>query len=113
MQIDIQSRHFTLTDALRNHTKRCLGFALSTKGNHIRHVTVRLSDISGPKGGTDKCCLIQVVFAHLPNVVIEDTETDLYAAIDRAADRAVGRRLARQRDMRRSSVLHDSIPVDE
>jgi len=42
-----------------------------------------------------------VKLPHHPDVVIEDTEMDLYAAIDRAADRAgrtVGRRLSRQRD---------------
>ncbi|MFQ5488034.1 MAG: hypothetical protein ACE5ET_06285, partial [Gammaproteobacteria bacterium] len=61
---------------------------------------VRVSDINGPRGGADKCCQIQVILSHVPNVIIKDTETDLYVAIDRAADRAgrtVGRRLARQR----------------
>ena len=65
---------------------------------------VRLSDINGPRGGADKCCHIQVVLPQLPDVVIEDTEVDLYAAIDRAADRAgrtVDRRLARHRDRAR------------
>ena len=106
MQIDIQARNFSLTDALRGHIKRRLGFALSTRDQHILRVFVRLSDINGPRGGEDKCCHIQVVLPHLPDVVIENTEEDLYAAIDRAADRAgrtVGRRLTRQRDMDRSS----------
>lgn len=109
MQIDIQARNFPLTDALRNHTKRRLGFALSARDDHIQRVIVRLSDINGPRGGADKCCHIQVAIAHLPDVVIEDTEADLYAAIDRAADRAgrtVGRRLMRKRIKARSSSLH-------
>ena len=116
MQIDIQARNFSLTNALRGHVERRLGFALSSKNDHILRVLVRLSDINGPRGGADKCCLIQVVLPHLPDVVIEDTEADLYAAIDRAADRTgrtVGRRLARQRDRSRSSSLHDMESLSE
>ncbi len=100
MQIEIQARNFNLTEALCNHTERRLGFALSARDDHIQRIIVRLSDINGPRGGVDKHCHIQVVLAHMPDVVIEDTEADMYAAIDRAADRAgrtVARRLARQR----------------
>ena len=106
MQIDIQARNFPLTDALRYHTRRRLGFALDARDDHIQRVIVRLSDINGPRGGADKCCHIQVVLNQLSDVVIEDTEVDLYAAIGRAADRAaraVGRRLGRQRDRSRCS----------
>lgn len=110
MQIEIQARNFSLTDSLREYIERRLGFALSTRDEHILRIAVRLSDINGPRGGADKCCQIQVVLPHLPDVVIEDTEVDLYTAIDRAADRAgrtVGRRLARQRDRGRSSAPHE------
>ena len=31
MNIDIQARRFTLTDALREHTRRRLGFAFGTR----------------------------------------------------------------------------------
>lgn len=106
MQIDIQARNFSLTDALRGHVERRIGSALCTRDEHIQRITVKLSDINGPRGGEDKCCRIQVVLPQLPDVVIEDTEEDMYNAIDRAADRAgrtVGRRLARQRDNDRSS----------
>ena len=105
MHIDIQARNFSLTNALSGHVKRRLGFALSTRDVHIQRVLVRLSDINGPRGGADKCCHIQVVLPQLADVVIEDTEVDLYAAIDRAADRVgrtVDRRLARHRDRARS-----------
>ena len=54
MQIGIQSSDFPLTDALRNHTKRRLGFALSARDNHIQRVIVRLSDSNGPRSGADK-----------------------------------------------------------
>jgi len=110
MQIDIQARDFTLTNALRDHIVRRLGFALRNRDSHIQHVIVRLSDINGPRGGADKCCHIQVTLPKLSDVVIEDTEVNLYVAIDRAVERAgrtVGRRLARQRDCERSSAKQE------
>jgi ribosome hibernation promoting factor len=110
MQIDIQARNFSLTNALREYIQRRLGFALSTRDEYIQRVMVRLSDINGPRGGRDKCCHIQIVLPQLADVVIEDTELDMYVAIDRASDRAgrtVGRKLARQRDNSRTAGLHD------
>ncbi len=95
MQIDIQAHNFPLTDALRGHVERRLGFALSARDDHIQRMMIRLSDINGPRGGADKRCHVQVVLANLPAVVIEDTEADLYAAIDRASDRATSIRNTR------------------
>lgn len=115
MQIDIQARNFPLTAALRGHVERRLGFALSARDHQIRRVTVRLSDINGPRGGADKCCHIEVGLPRLPSVVIEDTEADLYIAIDRAADRAgrtVARRLARQRDLGRLADQVVAPPIE-
>ena len=103
MQINIQAQGFTLTDGLREHTSRRLQFAFGWASHYLGKVSVRLSDENGPRGGKDKRCRIQIAFAGARDVVIEDTETDLYVAIDRAADRAgrsVARRLERQRDHR-------------
>jgi putative sigma-54 modulation protein len=116
MQIDIQARNFSLTNALRGHIERRLGFALSARDDHIQRIMVRLSDVNGPRGGEDKCCHIQVVLPQMTDVVIEDTEVDMYTAIDRAADRAgrtVGRRLTRQRDMDRSSGVDEMTSLTE
>ena len=116
MQIDIQARQFSLTNALRNHAERRLRFALTCCDDHIKQVVMRLSDINGPRGGADKRCHLQVMLTGLPDVVVEDTEADLYIAINRATDRAgrtVGRRLARQRDTARASGLHDTVAITE
>lgn len=107
MRINIQTSGFKLTDGLREHTERRLQFALSWARHDVRKVVVHLSDINGPRGGNDKRCYIQVPLPHKPDVVIEDTESDLYVAIDRAVDRAgrsVARRLERQREHRHISL---------
>lgn len=100
MQIEIHAHGFTTTEALREHVTRRLRHVFGCCADRISRIMVRLSDINGPRGGVDKRCQIQVRLATLADVVIEDTEADLYVAIDRAAERAVrtvGRHLARQR----------------
>lgn len=100
MQTSIQSLGFTLTDGLRDYVMKRLAYSLNHGNEHITRLTVRLSDINGPRGGADKRCLIEVRLKSAPEVVIEDTEADLYTAIDRATERAgrtLERRLARQR----------------
>ncbi len=115
MQIDIQAHNSPLTSALRDHVVRRLGFTLSTRDDHIQRVTVRLYELNAPSGGANKCCHIQVALTHLPDVLIEDIQTDLYAAIDRAADRAsrtVGRQLTRHQDSNRSPGLNGAVLID-
>lgn len=114
MLIDIQARGFPLTKALRAYINRRTDFALRTRDHRIQHIMVRLSDTNGPRGGIDKCCRIQVEITQLPDVVVEDTEANLYVAIDRAVDKAsrtVGRRLTRQRDRVRApaSILWNQV----
>ncbi|HHJ36343.1 MAG TPA: HPF/RaiA family ribosome-associated protein [Gammaproteobacteria bacterium] len=102
MQIDIQSRGFSLTDALLRYSEQRLLFAMTYWSSHINRAIIRLSDINGPRGGTDKRCHLQVIIPGLPDIVVEDTESDLYAAIDRAMDRArrtVARKLDRQQTL--------------
>ena len=113
MQIDIQSRGFSLTEALLKYSEQRLLFSMSYFSNHIKRVAIRLSDINGPRGGSDKRCHLQVTMPGLPDVVVEDTESDLYAAIDRAMDRArrtVARKIDRQQTLLKNNHLS---PVKE
>ena len=109
MQINIQSRGFSLTDALHDYTQRRVHFAMSNSSDHINRVVVRLSDINGPRGGADKCCRIQIVLSGIPDVVVEDTEVDMYAAIDRAIDRA--RRTVKRRKDRQLTLIRQREPL--
>jgi putative sigma-54 modulation protein len=113
MQIDIQSRRFTLTGALKRRIKQRLNFALDIKNAHIHRVKVWLSDINGPRGGEDKCCHIQIELPNSSDVVIKEVKGDLYAAIDRAAHRAaqsVTRKLSRVRDKGRLMKRNQAKP---
>jgi ribosome-associated translation inhibitor RaiA len=109
MHIGIQARGFDLTDGVRDHTVQRLQFALGWAHHHLARITVRLTDENGPRGGEDKRCSIRIEFDRAPEVLIEDTEADLYVAIDRAADRAsrsVARRIERQREQRSAARVY-------
>ena len=95
MIIDIQAHGFKLTDSLRDYAETRLRFALTASHSHIQRISMRLSDINGPRGGTDKLCHIKVILSTLPDVIIKDIESDMYAAINRAADRT-GRNVLRK-----------------
>jgi len=107
MQTDIQARGFPLSDALKNHVHSRLGFTSLFASRRVRRVHVRLSDLNGPRGGIDKRCLVKVRLEGLPFVVVEDVQSDMYSAIDRAIGRAartVKRRLALQGSRRHQTV---------
>ncbi|MDO9090262.1 MAG: HPF/RaiA family ribosome-associated protein [Burkholderiaceae bacterium] len=90
MIIDIHSQGFAMTDALATHVRRRLGFVLTRHSDRIKRIGVRIGDENGPRGGADKFCRIQVYLLDAPAAAIEDVDVDLYAVIDRAAER-VGR----------------------
>ena len=71
--------------------------------------------LMGPRGGVDKRCQIELTLAGQANIMIEDTETDLYFAIDRACDRAMrtlSRRLFRSR-LHFHEVLAWPLPISD
>lgn len=103
MHIDIQARDFSLTDALRDYAENRLRYTLTSTHSYIQKIVMRLSDINGPRGGADKRCHIKVVLTAYPDVVIEDVESDMYAAINRASHRA-GRSVVRK--INRMQTLH-------
>ncbi len=69
--------------------QRRLEFALGRFASRVRSLTVRLTDLNGPRGGLDKKCLIAVRLDRPRKVlIVEDVDADGDAVISRAADRA-------------------------
>ena len=107
MKIGIQCKGFSLTSAIAGQVHKRLQLLLGQGIRRIRRVDIILSELNGPGGSVDKRCLIKVSIDGLLPVVIDDIQSDLYIAIDRAADRAsrtVLRRMALDNSRRRAEA---------
>lgn len=88
-------------DAIVRKLERRLGkFAAS-----IERISVRITDVNGPKGGVDHRCVVKVVLGGLPSIVAERTDATLTRAVD-AAIGAAGQAVRRSVQRRRMKPLH-------
>lgn len=123
MKINIKGCQVRLQKETINKLKRRLRFSLSRFGHVINGITVRLTDINGPKGGRDKDCLLVVKLRQGGEIVVRGNGVDCVAALYHCADRSshtVGRELSRRRmtpirKMRRiqSSENSGALDLDE
>ncbi len=89
-----------LDDENRALIRRKLGRKLGKFAASIERVTVRVTDVNGPRGGVDHLCSMKVVLSGLPSVVVERRAVAPQAAFDlalRAAEQAVRRSVGRRR----------------
>lgn len=100
MNVQIHTSDFTLTDGLREHIAWRVVHATQHGRDLISRIVVHLADVNGPRGGIDKRCALELRLKGAQPLVVDDVQTDLYIAIDRAFERigrSLHRRLARRR----------------
>ncbi len=103
MRLHTRCRNLKLTREIREQVRSRLAFALARFSHQIEEVTASLADLNGRKGGLDKQCRVVVKLHPNSKITIEETDSNVLAAIARAADRAknaVGRTLKRRLDAR-------------
>lgn len=88
MKLRLSSHGIDLTPEMGRHVHRRVHFALGRFAARIRNISVRLTDVNGPRGGIDTCCDIRVDAGFHHPVLIRDRQVNAYAAIDSATDRA-------------------------
>ena len=97
MQVAIHNYRADLTEAFKKYVERRLRFALHRFGSRVGHVTVRIS-VHGP---AEVSCRISTEMLPFGRIAVEETNSDLFAAIDRATGRIgwlFGRKLERARE---------------
>ena len=115
MKIDIQTQNFSLTPAIKKHINQHCGTIIHYFHNNIINIHIHLSDTNAGKGGKDKRCLIHIELHKLPTIIIEDTENNLYDAINKAshrAQRAVRKSLERKSTRARHINKPASLGID-
>ena len=60
-----------LDDDQQAYVRRKLGMKLGKFATSIERISVRVTDMNGPRGGVDQVCNVKVVLSGLPSVVIE------------------------------------------
>lgn len=106
MRLDVRSRSFLVTEALREFVERKAQFALGRFAPRFDECQVVFEDVNGPRGGIDKSCRVVV---RGPGMVLrlEHRHSDAYAAASNVLgrlSRALGRRLGGPRPRRLASV---------
>ena len=109
MRIDLHCDNVEAAPGLRDYVTRRMRFAIGRFRDHIQWARVKVADVNGPRGGTDKRCVVQLRLRNLPDVVFAITQIEVRAAVYEAADR-VARVLAQrvrrnQRPQRAASTL--------
>jgi ribosome-associated translation inhibitor RaiA len=95
----------SLNDDQRAQVRRKLGTKLGKFVSSIERVSVRVTDVNGPRGGVDQRCRVKVVLSGLPSVVVERQHASMKAAID-AALRGTEESVRRIVGRRRMKPLH-------
>lgn len=60
MKVRLTAQGVELSAELKDYVKRRVHFSLGRFAGRIGSLSVRLTDINGPRGGLDKCCDIRV-----------------------------------------------------
>jgi len=95
MRIDLHCDGVESAPVLREYVTRRMSFAIGRFRDHIQWARVKVADVNGPRGGSDKRCVVQLRLRNLPDVVFAITQLDVRAAVDQAAER-VSRVLAQR-----------------
>ncbi|HJT68577.1 MAG TPA: HPF/RaiA family ribosome-associated protein [Terriglobales bacterium] len=105
MRIRVNVNDADASDAIKNYVERRLRFTLGRFGRRVGHITVRIR----PDGPSGNQCRIRAEVVPFGQVIAEQTDSDLFAAVDRAAGK-IGRQFGRELERIRSSrVGRDSV----
>lgn len=99
MRIAVHEYRTDLVQAFKAYVERRLRYALNRFGGRVGRVTVRIS----ADGPAENICRISAEILPFGRIAVEETDSDLFAAIDRATGRIgwlFGRKLERARDAR-------------
>ena len=94
MEIAVRVRQLGWNDELQEQVERSIDHAVDRHRNRIDRVSVYLTDLNGPRGGSDKLCHITADLRGVRPVLILETGDDLITVVNRAA-RRLGYRIGR------------------
>lgn len=113
MEIVFESRHHDGAK-MREFAVSRVQFVMRRLSWLVPRAKVRLSDVNGPRGGVDKCCLLELKTYQVGTVTIIAKASDWHAALEASLSRATRlllRNWQRRRDLDRSR--RHPAPIEE
>jgi hypothetical protein len=98
LSLNVRTDGPNVDEAVQAKIRGLLERGLAKHASFIERVTVRFSDVNGPRGGVDAVCNVKVVLRSLPTVVTEDRAVDrstAFAGAVRKCTTAVKRTIGR------------------
>jgi ribosomal subunit interface protein len=109
MHIQMHFNDGVAAEALRSYLDRRLRFALARFGRRVGEIIVRVR----PDGPSGNHCRISAEVLPFGQVAIEQADSDLFTAIDRATGK-IGRQFSRELErMRNARVGRESVRLAE
>jgi putative sigma-54 modulation protein len=96
MKLRLAARGIEVSRELKDFIERRAHFGLGRFARRIKSLTVRLTDLNGPRGGVDQRCDIRVDAGLGQDVIVSERRASIHAAVTVATERAaraLGRRL--------------------
>lgn len=94
MEIAVRVRELGWNEKLQSEVERSIEYAVDRHRSRIDRISVYLTDLNGPRGGSDKWCHITAEVRGARPVLIEERGHDILAVVNRAAKR-LGYRIGR------------------
>jgi ribosome-associated translation inhibitor RaiA len=105
MRVRLRTVHVTIRPETRQALQERIEAAFARHEGRIVTAEVWVVDLNGPRGGPDKCCRVRVKLRPRGRLYLQETDTNVSLAVDRALDRlqiALTRTLERRRELRRA-----------
>jgi len=105
VDFDVRMHQVDLVNALRAYVERRLRFKLGRHAGHVRTLKCRLTEQDSITGSGAKLCLLAAKLVPSGEVIVVETNRDLYTAVSHAIERfktALQRKIERERSRRRS-----------
>jgi putative sigma-54 modulation protein len=104
VKIDITMQQTCADNKISCQIARRVRLALSRFSTAIRIITVRITDINGPKGGVDMRCVVAVKLAKAGEVIVQGQGKNTFSALNYCLPR-VSRTITRSLERRRDSAI--------
>jgi len=103
MTVNVRIRDVDNAGGLKEQIERKVGFATDRFAGRLIEIQVVVSDVNGPRGGSDKRCSIRGVLEGGRSVTVEEQGCNATTVVNRAVRRlgsSIGRLLLRVRGHR-------------